>query len=162
MKKSNKKGFTIVELVIVIAVIAILSGVLVAVFTNVIANANRNSAMQSMRGEVTAYLGDHYSELEKNFIVVYEKDGDFYAMAVVKGQSATDYVSKKSDDEGAAIDSLNAELNGNKFNGIEFSNSASGPKMIIVKNTASNRGDVSDGIEGSLDFVKIYDAVIGS
>ncbi len=40
MKHTNKKGFTIVELVIVIAVIAILAAVLIPTFTNLIKKAN--------------------------------------------------------------------------------------------------------------------------
>ena len=46
MKKLNKKGFTIVELVIVIAVIAILAGVLIPTFANVVEKANQSAAMQ--------------------------------------------------------------------------------------------------------------------
>ncbi len=40
MKKQNRKGFTIVELVIVIAVIAILAGVLIPTFASVVRKAN--------------------------------------------------------------------------------------------------------------------------
>lgn len=40
MKKTNKKGFTLVELVIVIAVIAILAAVLIPTFANLIKKAN--------------------------------------------------------------------------------------------------------------------------
>ena len=40
MKNLKKKGFTIVELVIVIAVIAILSAVLIPTFSNLIKKAN--------------------------------------------------------------------------------------------------------------------------
>ena len=40
MKNTNKKGFTIVELVIVIAVIAILSAVLIPTFGSIIESAN--------------------------------------------------------------------------------------------------------------------------
>ena len=43
MKKINKKGFTIVELVIVIAVIAILSAVLIPTFSSLIRKANISS-----------------------------------------------------------------------------------------------------------------------
>ncbi len=46
MKKINKKGFTIVELVIVIAVIAILAGVLIPTFSGVIKKANESKVMQ--------------------------------------------------------------------------------------------------------------------
>ena len=42
----NKKGFTIVELVIVIAVIAILAAVLIPTFSNVIAKANASAVQQ--------------------------------------------------------------------------------------------------------------------
>lgn len=49
MKRLNKKGFTIIELVIVIAVVAILAAVLIPTFTNVIAKANESSALQEAR-----------------------------------------------------------------------------------------------------------------
>ena len=47
MKKTNKKGFTLVELVIVIAVIAILAAVLIPVFSNLIGKANESAALQN-------------------------------------------------------------------------------------------------------------------
>ena len=46
MKRNNKKGFTIVELVIVIAVIAILAGVLIPTFSGIIGNAKESAALQ--------------------------------------------------------------------------------------------------------------------
>ena len=48
MKKTNKKGFTIVELVIVIAVIAILAGVMIPTFSGIIKTANESAAMQKV------------------------------------------------------------------------------------------------------------------
>lgn len=53
MKKNNKKGFTIVELVIVIAVIAILAAVLIPTFSNVISQANQSNALQETRNAWT-------------------------------------------------------------------------------------------------------------
>ena len=53
MKKLNKKGFTIVELVIVIAVIAILAGVLIPTFAAVVEKANKSSAEQQARNFYT-------------------------------------------------------------------------------------------------------------
>ena len=47
-KKMNKKGFTIVELVIVIAVIAILAGVMIPTFSGIIKTANESGAMQKI------------------------------------------------------------------------------------------------------------------
>ena len=49
MKKSNRKGFTIVELVIVIAVIAILAAVLIPTFSNLIKKANMSADQQAVR-----------------------------------------------------------------------------------------------------------------
>ena len=46
MKRMNKKGFTIVELVIVIAVIAILAAVLIPTFSGVITKAQESAAIQ--------------------------------------------------------------------------------------------------------------------
>ena len=54
MKKSNKKGFTIVELVIVIAVIAILAAVLIPTFSGLVKKANLSSDMQAVRQMNTA------------------------------------------------------------------------------------------------------------
>ena len=46
MMKMNKKGFTIVELVIVIAVIAILAAVMIPTFSGIIDKANQSAAQQ--------------------------------------------------------------------------------------------------------------------
>ena len=59
MKRNNKKGFTIVELVIVIAVIAILAGVLIPTFSNVVEKANKSATLQEARNKYTeAYADD--------------------------------------------------------------------------------------------------------
>ena len=49
IKRNNKKGFTIVELVIVIAVIAILAAVLIPTFAGVIKKANLSADIQAVR-----------------------------------------------------------------------------------------------------------------
>lgn len=54
MKKHNQKGFTIVELVIVIAVIAILAAVLIPTFSNLVKKANLSNDQQNVRNMNTA------------------------------------------------------------------------------------------------------------
>ena len=58
MLKTKKKGFTIVELVIVIAVIAILAAVLIPTFATVIKNAEKSTAMQACKSAYSEYLSD--------------------------------------------------------------------------------------------------------
>lgn len=101
MKKLNKKGFTIVELVIVIAVIAILAGVLIPTFATVVTKANQSKAMQEARNEYQAYLAEYAAELDttKKLVVV---TGD-YAFEVKDGQfdetvrKKTDYTTTEED-----------------------------------------------------------------
>ena len=59
MKNTKKRGFTIVELVIVIAVIAILAAVLIPTFSNVITASKKSAAMQQARNAWTAYCADN-------------------------------------------------------------------------------------------------------
>ena len=58
MKKMNKKGFTIVELVIVIAVIGILAAVLIPTFSSVIEKANKSAAEQELKNAYTLALAE--------------------------------------------------------------------------------------------------------
>ena len=56
MKNTKKKGFTIVELVIVIAVIGILSAILIPTFTHLVKNANDTKLQADLRNAYTAYV----------------------------------------------------------------------------------------------------------
>ena len=56
MKKLNKKGFTIVELVIVIAVIAILAAVMIPTFAGIVKKANESAALQEAEATFKADL----------------------------------------------------------------------------------------------------------
>lgn len=55
----NKKGFTIVELVIVIAVIGILAGVLIPTFSGITQKAEESKALQATRNTLTEYLSQN-------------------------------------------------------------------------------------------------------
>lgn len=62
MKKNNKKGFTIVELVIVIAVIAILAAVLIPTFSGVVSRANDSAALQEAKNAYSATLAEYLTD----------------------------------------------------------------------------------------------------
>ena len=58
MRNTNKKGFTIVELVIVVAVIAILAAVLIPTFSGIIKKANESNDTQLVKNLNTAIAAD--------------------------------------------------------------------------------------------------------
>ena len=72
MKRNNKKGFTIVELVIVIAVIAILAAVLIPTFGGVIESAHKSAALQA----ATASYKDAYAVALSNDGKITTEDGN--------------------------------------------------------------------------------------
>ena len=101
MKKTNtKKGFTIIELVIVIAVIGILAAVLIPTFSNVIEKANESAAMQAARNEYELFLAEHAAEMTgKEHLVIVNGD---YQFEVVGGQfNATPLATKVTITDGA-------------------------------------------------------------
>lgn len=89
MKKKLKKGFTLVELVIVIAVIAILSAVLIPTFGNVIQNANDSAAFSTASNALTKYTtsmaeAQQSTILPNGYVYVFKKD-----VSVVPGTALT-------------------------------------------------------------------------
>lgn len=62
MTQNKKKGFTIVELVIVIAVIGILSAVLIPTFSGLINKANKTALQEGLTNAYTAYAADEDTE----------------------------------------------------------------------------------------------------
>ena len=68
MKKMNQKGFSIVELAIVIAVIAILAAVMIPTFSNLVEKAKDNRALQEVKSAYTATLTN---DLMNSTAVVY-------------------------------------------------------------------------------------------
>ena len=82
MKKNTKKGFTIVELVIVIAVIAILSAVLIPTFSSVVKKAEESAALQEATSAVTILLSEEDGQLDETagttYNIVYKSGNKEY------------------------------------------------------------------------------------
>ena len=98
MLNKIKKGFTIVELVIVIAVIAILAGVLIPTFSSITKNAKQSAAMQQARNAMEATLaltGGAYPT-GTDFIVDDGKDGKIDYWFSYEGNALKDVT--KTDD----------------------------------------------------------------
>ena len=65
-KKKARKGFTLIELVVVIAVIAILGGVSVATYVVVMKNANLSNDQQTIKMMNDTLTQHQYSDGGKN------------------------------------------------------------------------------------------------
>ena len=74
MRNTNKKGFTIVELVIVVAVIAILAAVLIPTFTGIIDRANLSADQKALYDMNTAIAMESATTLDAA-IAALEKNG---------------------------------------------------------------------------------------
>ena len=77
-QRNNRKGFTIVELVIVIAVIAILATVLIPTFGNVVKKAQNAALIQEIKNEHTNYVTQMASSGEYSDSVYILIDGVYY------------------------------------------------------------------------------------
>lgn len=98
MKKNNRKGFTIVELVIVIAVIAILAAVLIPTFSNMVSKANDSAALQEARNTYTDYIAENASAMDEDSKVAILVDDQYF---LFEGGKVNDTPVAKEDFEAA-------------------------------------------------------------
>ena len=103
----NKKGFTIVELVIVIAVIAILAAVLIPTFSGVIDRANKSAAEQaamSLYKEELAKADDANDVDTDDLAAIVAKSYDYvakgYLVVIKDGKIAYSEKSEAADTDG--------------------------------------------------------------
>ncbi|MBE6943869.1 MAG: type II secretion system protein [Ruminococcaceae bacterium] len=111
-KKNNRKGFTTVELVIVIAVIAILATVLIPTFSNLINKANDSNALSEANAAWKNYTIEHATTFGNQtvYIQVTTTDGTVYFEAK-NGQLDDEYSKTAPADGSIVIKSSNS--NGN-------------------------------------------------
>ena len=79
-KKNNRKGFTTVELIIVIAVIAILATVLIPTFSNLITKANDSAALQEANSLLKTWMAnpDNAKTFTDETVLAIVVDGNVY------------------------------------------------------------------------------------
>lgn len=80
MKRTNKKGFTIVELVVVIAVIAILSAVLIPTFSGITGRAKEEALKAELKVVYNEYASEKRLVYDEDIasVVYIEYDGKYY------------------------------------------------------------------------------------
>ena len=103
MKKNNKKGFTIVELVIVIAVIAILSAVLIPTFTGVVKSAKESAAKNEARNEYMAYVQELDGDIDTETADFIFEDTKNEKFVVILDGKVLDTVYDNKDDACEAV-----------------------------------------------------------
>lgn len=105
--KTKKKGFTITELVIVIAVIAILAAVLIPTLTNVVANANQSAALQTCRTAFNDYQAANYEDTSDGLVFEYNGYCFVYLNSNLQYIGEMDTFTTASTTEGASENSRN-------------------------------------------------------
>ena len=119
-----KQGFTIVELVIVIAVIGILAGVLIPTFSNVISSANEAADLNEAQNSLKAYSGYISSQgKELSDGAIFNVRDTYYVF--FEGSLHKFKVNKSENEE----DSNDEKKNPNHFEVLD-----KGPKLGIDKN----------------------------
>lgn len=88
-KKNLRKGFTTVELIIVIAVIAILASTLIPTFSGLIKSANKTATLNNARQVYNNWLLKNVTSTANLYIVSGEGDNTWY-YPIINGKLETE------------------------------------------------------------------------
>ena len=76
MMKKKRRGFTVVELVIVVAVVAILATVLIPTFSNVLKKADESATLLRAKNLLTELVADYVSQGKETDLVAFIESGN--------------------------------------------------------------------------------------
>ena len=145
MKNKLKKGFTIVELVIVIAVIAILAAVLIPTFSSITNSARESAALQEAKSGSETILALTTGTLPENsaFLVADDEESDTNDYTFVFAGQKIQNVN--------AVEEFSEVINMCKRNDVMISGSANEGYIIYVSIDAlklDDKGQVTDTVAG--------------
>ncbi|HIW04464.1 MAG TPA: type II secretion system GspH family protein [Firmicutes bacterium] len=148
MKNKLKKGFTIVELVIVIAVIAILAAVLIPTFSSITNSARESAALQEAKSGSETILALTTGTLPENsaFIVADDEESDTNDYTFVFAGQKIQNVN--------AVEEFSDVLNMCKRNDVMKSGAATEGYIVYVSIDAlklDDNGQVTDTVAGGAD-----------
>ena len=86
MIKNTRKGFTITELVIVIAVIAILAAVLIPTFSGIVSKANDSKTLQEARNLMVNHIAANDGDVDPVYYIEVTNGSDNVYYKVTNGQ----------------------------------------------------------------------------
>lgn len=157
MKKiNNKKGFTIVELVIVIAVIAILAAVLIPTFSGVVEKANETAALEKANNAKTAVLVKNEGRLDDAYFAVSHNNKIYwYAYkngSLEKAENAYD-VSSTPAESAVYISKQDVNLATDAKTILTLKDST--PASTIFTVTAGSETPSADGNTSSITAIKV-------
>jgi len=161
LAKRLKRAFTITELVIVIAVIAILAAVLIPTFSNVIEKANLSSAMQSARNVYEDFLvtEDEKGKLRASNLQDYVIISGDYAFVAEDNQFNTEGTKLDDGTNGNKL-SVKLHVSSTDTNGWDVTVTKSGGSVTIAGTPEGCKALSENGTaltyEGASDSVKIY------
>lgn len=145
MKNKLKKGFTIVELVIVIAVIAILAAVLIPTFSSITNSARESAALQEAKSGSETILALTTGTLPENsaFLVADDEESDTNDYTFVFAGQKIQNVN--------AVEEFSSVFNMCKRNDVMISGSATEGYIVYVSIDAlklDDEGQVTDTVAG--------------
>lgn len=138
MKKSNRKGFTIVELVIVIAVIAILAAVLIPTFASIVKKANDSNVQQVLAAARKVAVAENATDAdfsEADLVYVYKNEQ--YTWNATSGKfEKKDAANKTTVEAGDIVYAAEKPADDSDFAAGEYKANEDLKAVIVIKNVA--------------------------